>query len=184
MDESCILEPAKLTTVAGVLRMPPRGRPVELPRRLGNGPRESPPPRGGPGVIPFGSSSAWRPIGAQMAGGVAPVGGFEQPADGSLNRIWFGPAAARLLTDEELAAVFCRMFALSAGTFPIVLNVDVPDRALTAAFQAAGAALAAIYLRCPGPDDAPEHQAAIREAIGFAIKAVLLADQYRGRAFP
>ena len=110
--------------------------------------------------------------------------GFEQPADGSLRRIWFGPAAARLHTDEELAAVFCRMFALSAGTFPIVLNVDVPDRALTAAFQAAGAALAAIYLRCPGPDDAPEHQAAIREAIGFAIKAVLLADQYRGRAFP
>ena len=110
--------------------------------------------------------------------------GFEQPADGSLRRIWFGPAAARLHTDEELAAVFCRMFALSAGTFPIVLNVDVPDRALTAAFQAAGAALAAIYLPCPGPDDAPEHQAAIREAIGFAIKAVLLADQYRGRAFP
>ena len=37
----------------------------------------------------------------------------------------------RLLTDEELAAVFCSMVALPAGRVPIVLNVDVPDRALT-----------------------------------------------------
>ena len=95
----------------------------------------------------------------------------------------------RLLTDEELAALFCRMFALTAGTVPIVLNVDVPDSALTAAFQAAGAALAAIYLPCPGPGDAPEHRAAIREAVGFAIKGVLIAtgrtpDPYRGLAVP
>ena len=38
------------------------------------------------------------------------------------------------------------MFALPAGTVPLVLNVDLPGRALTAALQAAGAALAAICL--------------------------------------
>ena len=53
---------------------------------------------------------------------------------------------------------------------PIILKVHAPDRALTAAFQAAGAALAATYLPCPGPGDAPEYRAAIREAVGFAIK--------------
>ena len=68
--------------------------------------------------------------------------------------------------------MLCRMFALPAGTVPIVLNVDVPDRALTAAFQAAGAALAA--LTSPARDD-PEHRAAIQEAVGFAIKGVLIA---------
>ena len=52
-----------------------------------------------------------------------------------------GPAAARLFTDEEIVATFCLMFALPVGPVPIVLNVDVPDRALTAAFQAAGAAI-------------------------------------------
>ena len=66
--------------------------------------------------------------------------GFEQPTDGSLRRLWLCPEATRLPTDEELAAMFCRMFALQAGTVPIALNVDVPDRALIAAFQAAGAA--------------------------------------------
>ena len=55
---------------------------------------------------------------------------------------------------------------------------------MTATFQAAGAALAAIYLPCPGPGDTPEH----REAVGFAIKGVLIAagrptDPYRWRAF-
>ena len=49
--------------------------------------------------------------------------------------------------------MFCRMFALPAGTAPIVLSVDVPERALTAAFQAAGDALAAIHLPCPGPGE-------------------------------
>ena len=66
---------------------------------------------------------------------------------------WLFRDVTRLLTDEELAAVFGRTFALPAGTVPIVLNVDVPDRALTAALQAAGAALAAIHLPCPGPGD-------------------------------
>ena len=85
--------------------------------------------------------------------------------------------------------MFGRLFALPAGTVPIVLNVDVPDRALTAAFQAAGAALAAIHPPCPGPGDDPGHRAAIREAIGFAIKGVLIAagrtpDPYRWHAFP
>ena len=41
--------------------------------------------------------------------------GFEPPADGSLRRLWLGPGAARLLTDEELATMFRRMFALPAG---------------------------------------------------------------------
>ena len=66
--------------------------------------------------------------------------------------------------------MFCRMVALPVGRVPIVLNVDAPDSALTAAFQATGAALAATYLPCPGPGDAPEYRAAIREAVGFAIK--------------
>ena len=79
------------------------------------------------------------------------------------------------------------MFALSA--VPIVLNVDVPDRALTAAFQAAGAALAASYLPWSGPGDAPKHWAAIWGAVGFAIKGVLIATgrtpvPYRGLAVP
>ena len=34
--------------------------------------------------------------------------------------------------------MFCRMFALQAGTVPIALNVDVPDRALIAAFLSPG----------------------------------------------
>ena len=70
--------------------------------------------------------------------------------------------------EPELAALFCRMFARPAGTVPIVLNVDDPDHALTAAFQADSAALAAIYrdLPCPAPGDDPGHRAAIREAIG------------------
>ena len=81
----------------------------------------------------------------------------------------------------------CRMFALPTGTVPVVLNADVPDRALTAAFQAAGVALAALYLTCPGPGDAPEYRAAVREAFGFAIKGVLIAagrtpGPYRARA--
>ena len=55
-----------------------------------------------------------------MGGGVA--AGLEQPADGSLRLLWLGrlgrpgPDAERLLTDEELAVMFCRMFALPAGT--------------------------------------------------------------------
>ena len=77
--------------------------------------------------------------------------GFAQPTNGFLRRPWLGPDAARLLTDEELAAMSCRISALPAGAVPIVLNVNVLYRALTAAFQAAGAALAAIYLPCPGP---------------------------------
>ena len=90
--------------------------------------------------------------------------GFLPPPDGNLRRLWLGPAAARLFTDEE---TFCRVFALPAGT--------VPDRALTAAFHAAGAAMAALYLASPGPRDAPEHRAATREAVGFAIKGALIA---------
>ena len=42
-------------------------------------------------------------------------------------------------------------------------------RALTAAIQAAGAAIAALYLASPESGDAPEHRAAIRESAGFAI---------------
>ena len=44
--------------------------------------------------------------------------GFEQPANGFLIRLWLGPAPARLLMDEELAAVLCRMIALPAATVP------------------------------------------------------------------
>ena len=40
--------------------------------------------------------------------------------------------------------MFYRIVLLPEGTVLLVLNVDVPDRALTAAFQAAGAALTAI----------------------------------------
>ena len=79
------------------------------------------------------------------------------------------------------------MFALPAGTVPLVLNVDLPGRALTAALQAAGAALAAIRLPRPGPGDAPERRAAIREAVGSAVRGVLIAtgrtpDPHRGPA--
>ena len=50
--------------------------------------------------------------------------------------------------------MLCRMLAPPATTVPIVLNADVPDRARTAAFQAAGgAALVAIYLACLRPGD-------------------------------
>ena len=85
--------------------------------------------------------------------------------------------------------MFCRMVALPVGRVPIVLKVDAPDSALTAAFQAPVAALAATYLPCPGPGDAPEYRAAIRRAVGFAIKGVLIVtgrkpDPYRGLAVP
>ena len=91
-----------------------------------------------------------------MAGGVAPLIGL-QP------RLWLGPASARLLTDADVAAMFCRMFALPPGTVSVVLDVDVPDQVLTAAFQPAGAAKAAHYLASPGPGNAPEHRARLRE---------------------
>ena len=84
-------------------------------------------------------------------------------------RLW--PASRRTTSRfSGRGPVFCRMVALPVGRVLIVLNVDVPDRALTAVFQAAGAALAAIYLPCPRPGDAPEYRAAIREAVGFSIK--------------
>ena len=76
----------------------------------------------------------------RLASVVAPVGGVRaatkrlpHPPLAELGR-----GAAQRLTDEELAAVFCRMVALPAGTVPgpIVLHADVPDRALTAAFRA------------------------------------------------
>ena len=88
-------------------------------------------------------------MGTRLAIGVNPGGvraANERLPHPPADRRWLSPAAVRLLTDEELAAVFCRLVAMPAGKVPIVLNVDVPDRALTAAFQAAGAALAAIYL--------------------------------------
>ena len=55
------------------------------------------------------------PLGAQMAGRVAPVGGL-RAASGRLPPpplvgSWSGAAA----TDEELATMFRRMFALPAG---------------------------------------------------------------------
>ena len=42
------------------------------------------------------------------------------------------------------------------------------DRALTAAFQAAGAAIAAPYLASPGPGDAPDHRAVLWGVVGSA----------------
>ena len=81
------------------------------------------------------------------------------------------------------------MFALPPTAVPIVLNVDIPDRALTASFQAAGASVAALYLAWPGLADDPGYQAMMRQAISFAVKAVLIAagrtpDPYRGGAYP
>ena len=150
-------------------RMPPPGRPgggpgtwgqVSSLRHLGHSPTESPAsPRCGWGyslrelltIAPGWPSGPWA--------------GFITPSDSFLRRLWLGPAVARPLTDGETAAAFCRMFALPAGRAPVVLKADsdVPDRALTAAFQAAGAATAALYLPSPGPGDAPEHRAAIGE---------------------
>ena len=71
--------------------------------------------------------------------------------------------------------MFCCTLAPPPGPVPVVLNVVVPDRALTAAFQAAGTAMAAHYLASSGPGDAPEHRAGLREAVCFAIKGFLVA---------
>ena len=60
------------------------------------------------------------------------------------------------------------MFALPPTAVPIVLNVDIPDRALTAS-------VAALYLAWPGPAENPGYQAMMRQAISFAVKAVLIA---------
>ena len=67
-------------------------------------------------------------------------------------------------------------------TVRVVLNVDVPDRAMTAA---------ALYFASPGPSDGPELRAAgeLREAAGFAVKGLLIAagrttDLYRCQAVP
>ena len=65
-----------------------------------------------------------------------------QPADGWLSEL-------RLLTDADVAASFCRIFNLppdAGGKLKIVLDVDGPDRVLTASIQAAGASVAARYL--------------------------------------
>ena len=118
-DGSYILESAKLTAVAAAPRMPPPGRAAGAARCLGYGPREYGPPLGVLGAL-----------GTRLASGVAPVGW----AGAAKERLPHPPlAAVRLLTDDELAATFLRMFALPAGTVPSVLNLDVPDRAQTPA---------------------------------------------------
>ena len=118
-DESYILESAKLTAVAAAPRMPPSGRTAGAAAKPGGRLDELAGPLAeGLGLRPAEAPQHGSPMGARMAGGVAPVGGFEQPADGSLRRLWLGPQAARLLTDEQLAAMFCRMSALPSGTVP------------------------------------------------------------------
>ena len=73
---------------------------------------------------------------------------------------------------------------------PVVLNVEVPDRA-----QMDGGVSGRLRRhnsprpRRPGPVDDPEHRAGLREALGFAIKGSLVAagrtpDPYRGLAIP
>ena len=61
-----------------------------------------------------------------------------------------------------------RAAAVPPGTVRVVLNVDIPDRALTAT---------ALYFASPGPSDGPELWAAdgLREAAGFAVKGFLIA---------
>ena len=99
--------------------------------------------------------------------------GFRPPADGRLSELRLGLAYARLLTDADIAASFCRMFDLPPDSAPVVLTVNVPDRILTASFQTAGACVASLYLARPGPGDDAGLQAQIRQAISFAVKAVL-----------
>lgn len=81
------------------------------------------------------------------------------------------------------------MFALPPEAVPIVLNVDTPDRALTASFQAAGASVEALYFALSTPLAADPHYCqSLRQAISFTVKAVLIAagrtpDPYRGAAY-
>ena len=76
--------------------------------------------------------------------------------------------------------MFFRMFALPAGTFPIVPNVDAPDRALTAAFQAAA------RRRMPGPPTRGWGERTLPLSLGDGPVAarVCLAQRKRGRWRP
>ena len=76
--------------------------------------------------------------------------------------------------------MFFRMFALPAGTFPIVPNVDAPDRALTAAFQAAA------RRRMPGPPTRGWGEGTLPLSLGDGPVAarVCLAQGKRGRWRP
>ena len=74
--------------------------------------------------------------------------------------------------------MFGSMFALPQETIPVVLNIDVPDRALTA-----------VYIACLEQGDALDHQSRLRDAIGFAIKRAFVAaartpDPYMVPAIP
>ena len=60
------------------------------------------------------------------------------------------------------------MFALPPTAVPIVLNVDVPDRALSGGGRLRGGPL-------PRVAENPGYQAMMRQAISFAVKAVLIA---------
>ena len=152
--------------------------PLALPLRRAHGPTNFPlpPPRGSAGATPCASSSAWRPMGspggrrggpagrASSRSRTAASGGPPPPVAGSGR----GAAACGrgdrgcVLPQAGAAAPRPRLVAPPARTVPFVIDLDVPDRALTAAFKAAGAATAALYLASPGPGDAPEHRAGRR----------------------
>ena len=107
-----------------------------------------------------------------------PAGAPHQPADGRLSELRLGPTAARLLSDADIAALFRRMFDLPPNSVPIVLNVDGSGTDSERPSTSSG----------HGPAEDDGHQAMMRQAISFAVRAVLIAagrtpDPYLGGAY-
>ena len=165
-----------LTVVAAASRMPPPGRPAGAATTLGvlrEGSSGSSARR--LGLLRVGAPWNGGPLGARVAGGVA-VLGRTPPALG--RRPPPSLASALQRTDQDIAAMFGSMFALPPGTIQVVLNIDVPDRALTA-----------VYIACLEQGDALDHPSRLRDAISFAIKRAFVAaartpDPYMAQAIP
>ena len=123
--------------------------PLALPQRLGRGPRNlktpGPPPRRSWGYALRELLSMAARWGPGWPAGRSRWAGFLPPPDVNLRRAR-PPAAAYGRGVRGHVLPHGR-----AAADTVVPLVDVPDRALTVAFQAAGAAMAALCLASPGP---------------------------------
>ena len=143
-DESYILESAKLTAVAAAPRMPPSGRTAGAAAKPGGRLDELAGPLAeGLGLRPAGAPQHGSPMGARMAGGVAQVEGVRAAGGRLPPPPLVGSASGAAANGRAARGYVLPHVRIAVGHGP-VRNVDVADRALPAAFQAACAALAAI----------------------------------------
>ena len=154
-NESYIIESAKLTAVAAAPRIQQSGTLAGAGAAPGNRPVAPPsPPAGNLGLLPA---------------GVPQPGGLLEAARPPIGRC---PCSADLLQLRDMDCDLCRPLLgpwlsaeacvrghcghaqphlrPAAWAVPVILNVNVPERALTAAFQADCVALVALYLAWTG----------------------------------